>query len=292
MSYKSILVPLDGTEADDRALACAYQVAKISNSHLNILHVQADSKEAVPLLGEGMSGAMIEEMIDLAGRDADERSNLAHQKFEKFVADNGLTVRERPAGSEDINSPSVHWVQKIGREDEIVSRGGRISDLTIMARPKSDTERPSLMTLHAAIFETGKPVLIVPPEMPTEMGRRILVAWNGTSEAAAAVAAALPFLKDAEEITVLTIETEKALNRISGEELLRNLAWHGVSATTLGVSPGTETVGATILAQCEQMNADLLVTGAYTHSRLIQIILGGVTRHIITEAKIPVLAAH
>ena len=292
MSYKSILVPLDGTEADDRALACAYQVAKISNSHLNILHVQADSKEAVPLLGEGMSGAMIEEMIDLAGRDADERSNLAHQKFEKFVADNGLTVRERPAGSEDINTPSVHWVQKIGREDEIVSRGGRISDLTIMARPKFDTERPSLMTLHAAIFETGKPVLIVPPEMPTEMGRRILVAWNGTSEAAAAVAAALPFLKDAEAITVLTIETEKALHRISGEELLRNLAWHGVSATTLGVSPGTETVGATILAQCEQMKADLLVTGAYTHSRLIQIILGGVTRHIITEAKIPVLAAH
>ena len=291
MSYKSILVPLDGTEADDRALACAYQVAKISNSHLNILHVQADSKEAVPLLGEGMSGAMIEEMIDLAGRDADERSNLAHQKFEKFVADNGLTVRKRPAGSEDINSPSVHWVQKIGREDEIVSRGGRISDLTIMARPKSDTERPSLMTLHAAIFETGKPVLIVPPEMPTEMGRRILVAWNGTSEAAAAVAAALPFLKDAEAITVLTIETEKALNRISGEELLRNLAWHGVSATTLGVSPGTETVGATILAQCEQMKADLLVTGAYTHSRLIQIILGGVPRHIITKAKIPVLAA-
>ena len=291
MSYKSILVPLDGTEADDRALACAYQVAKISNSHLNILHVQADSKEAVPLLGEGMSGAMIEEMIDLAGRDADERSNLAHQKFEKFVADNDLTVRERPAGSEDINTPSVHWVQKIGREDEIVSRGGRISDLTIMARPKSDTERPSLMTLHAAIFETGKPVLIVSPEMPTEMGRRILVAWNGTSEAAAAVAAALPFLKDAEAITVLTIETEKALHRISGEELLRNLAWHGVSAITLGVSPGTETVGATILAQCEQMKADLLVTGAYTHSRLIQIILGGVTRHIITKAKIPVLAA-
>ncbi|MBT7954128.1 MAG: universal stress protein [Rhodospirillaceae bacterium] len=292
MSYKSILVPLDGSEADDRALACAYQIAKLCNSHLNVLHVQADSKEAVPLLGEGMSGAMIEEMIDLADRDADERSKLAHQKFDKFVADTGVTVLERPVGEESYNSPSVHWVEKIGREDEIVSRGGRISDLTIMARPNSDTERPSLMTLHAAIFETGKPVLIVPPEMPTEMGKRILVAWNGTSEAAAAVAAALPFLKHAEAITVLTIETEKAINRISGEELLRNLAWHGVKATTLGVSPGAESVGAIILAQGEQMNADLLVTGAYTHSRLIQIILGGVTRHLIAEAKIPVLAAH
>ena len=292
MSYRSILVPLDGTEADDRALACAYQIAKISNSHLNVLHVQADSKEAVPLLGEGMSGAMIEEMIDLADRDANERSKLAHQKFDKFVADHDVTILERPVGEESLNSPSVHWVEKIGREDEIVSRGGRISDLTIMARPKSDTERPSLMTLHAAIFETGKPVLIVPPEMPAEMGKRILVAWNGTSEAAAAVAASLPFLKRAEAITVLTVETEKALNRISGEELLRNLAWHGVTATTLGVSPGVDSVRATILAQCEQMNADLLVTGAYTHSRLIQIILGGVTRHLIAEAKIPVLAAH
>jgi nucleotide-binding universal stress UspA family protein len=128
--------------------------------------------------------------------------------------------------------------------------------------------------------------------MPSQIGKRILIAWNGTSEAAAAVSAALPFLQRAEAITVLTIETEKALNRISGEELLRNLAWHGVTANTLKVAPGSETVGAIILAQCEQMNADLLVTGAYTHSRLIQIILGGVTRHIIAEAKIPVLAAH
>ncbi len=289
MSYKSILVPLNGTDADARALACAYKVAQISNSHINVLHVQADSKEAVPLLGEGMSGAMIEEMIDLADRDATERSNLARQAYDKFVAETGIVELGTPDGED---KPSISWITKIGREDEIVSSGGRISDMTVMARPKSDTERPSLMTLHAAIFETGKPILIVPPEASEQIGRRILVTWNGTSEASAAVSAAIPFLKEAEAITVLTVETEKALNRIHSEELLKNLAWHGVTATIKKVAAGTASVGETILAECDAMNADLLVTGAYTHSRLIQIILGGVTRHIIAEAKIPILAAH
>jgi nucleotide-binding universal stress UspA family protein len=92
---------------------------------------------------------------------------------------------------------------------------------------------------------------------------------------------------------VLTVETEKALNRISSEELLKNLAWHGVSSATIQKVPtSAESVGEIILKQCALMNADLLVTGAYTHSRLIQIILGGVTRHIIAEATIPILAAH
>jgi nucleotide-binding universal stress UspA family protein len=289
MSYKSILVPLNGTEADARALAGAFQVAQFSNCHINALHVQADSKEAVPLLGEGMSGAMIEEMIDLADRDAGERLNLARQTYEKFVAEKGLPELQSPDGED---RPSISWLQKIGREDEIVSRGGRISDLTVMAQPKSDTERPSLMTLHAAIFETGKPVLILPPELNVQMGKRILIAWNGTSESSSAVSAAIPFLKEAEAITVLTVETEKALGRINSEELLKNLAWHGIVPTIKKVALGTESVGATILAECSEMNADLLVTGAYTHSRLIQIILGGVTRYVVAEAKIPILAAH
>jgi nucleotide-binding universal stress UspA family protein len=289
MSYKSILVPLNGTDADARALACAYQVAQISDCHINVVHIQADSKEAVPLLGEGMSGAMIEEMIDLADRDAGERSKLARQTYDKFVAENGLAELEVPDGED---RPSISWLQKTGREDEIVSRGGRISDMTVMARPKSDTERPSLMTLHAAVFETGKPVLIVPPEANAEIGKRILIAWNGTSESSSAVFAAMPFLKKAGAITVLTVKTEKAASRISSEELLKNLAWHGVSPTVKQVDPGAQGVGETILAECTAMNADLLVSGAYTHSRLIQIILGGVTRHIIAEANIPILAAH
>lgn len=293
MSYKSILVSLNGTDADSRALACAYRIAQITNCHMNVLHVQEDSKEAVPLLGEGMSGAMIEEMIDLADRDSNERSNHAKQTFDQFVADKGINVIEAPSSPEGLSAPSAHWVHRVGREDEIVSRGGRISDITVVARPKSETERPSLMTLHAAIFETGKPVLIVPPDMPAEMGKRILIAWNGTSEASAAVFAAMPFLERAESITVLTVETEKALNRISSEELLKNLAWHGVSSATIQKVPtSAESVGEIILKQCALMNADLLVTGAYTHSRLIQIILGGVTRHIIAEAIIPILAAH
>ena len=289
MSYKSILVPLNGTDLDSDALACAYQVALISNGHIKVLHVQADSKEAVPLLGEGMSGAMIEEMIDLAERDAEVRFNLAHHAYDKFIAETGIAELEKPDGE---FKPSIDWLNKIGREDEIVSRGGRISDLTVIAHTKSNNERASLMTLHAAIFETGKPVLIVPPGFNSKVGKRVLIAWNGTYESSSSISAAMPFLRYAEAISILTVETKNAASGISAEELSKSLAWHGVVSTIKKVSTSTESVGAKIISECTTMNADLLVFGAYSHSRLIQLILGGVTRHLISESKIPILTAH
>lgn len=289
MSLKSILVPLDGGEGGKPALEAAYKVASDQSAHIEVFHVQADSKEAVPLLGEGMSGAMIEEMIDLADKDASDRSSAAKAMYDEFRTAHNIPVVEEGPGPGEA---SISWRQEIGREDEVIAYRGRRTDLIVVGRPPTEIDRPVLMTLHAAIFETTKPVLLAPPTVAENFGKRVAVAWNGSAQAARAVSNAIPFLKAADEVLIAAVPTEKTSARLRGTELRAHLQWHGVDAKRREVSLNNNTVGEAILGMCAEENVDLLVTGAYTHSRMIQIILGGVTRSVIENANIPVLMSH
>ena len=291
MPYKSILVPLSGDAGGKSALEAAYLLGRGTAAHITAFHVRTDSKEAVPLLGEGMSGAMIEEIIDLADREAGDRESSAQAIFDAFRTEHGLSVVET-APAELSDEVTVSLSHYVGREDEILANRGRVADMVVVGRPGADTDRPSLMTLHAAIFETGKAVLLVPPTPPKEIGRKVAISWNGSAEVARAVSAAKPVLIEAEQIIVITLETEKSRTRLGGEELVAHLAWEGIKATHTHLSAGGASVGESLLSQCAEEGADLLVMGAYTHSRVIQIILGGVTRHVVEAAEIPVLLSH
>ena len=289
MTYKVILVPVD-SNAGRRSLRAALGILKGTDGHIEAFHVRADSKEAVPLLGEGMSGSMIEEMIELADKDGDERSRAARGIFDTFVSETKIAVTEKISTSG--GAPSTSWRVEVGREDEKIANRGRVCDLIVMGQPVGEVGRPSMMALHAAIFETAHPVLMLPDVVPEKIGSTVVIAWNGTSEAARAVAGAMPLLEKANKVVALSIETEKSLNRIGGDELVQYLSAHGVKIERVTLEQGSKPVGETILDYCKSVNADLLVTGAFTHSRLIQIILGGVTRHLIAAAHLPVLLDH
>jgi len=289
MAYKVILVPVD-SNAGRRSLRAALGILKGSDGHIEAFHVRADSKEAVPLLGEGMSGSMIEEMIDLADKDGDDRSRAARSIFDTFVAETNVAVVDKM--SVGGGAPSASWRVEIGREDEKIANRGRVADLIIMGQPAGEVGGPSMMALHASIFETARPVLMLPDVVPAKIGSTVVIAWNGTSEAARAVAGAMPLLEGASKVVALTIETEKSVNRIGPDELTGYLRTHGINAERVTLAQGAKPVGETILAYCKSIDADLLVTGAFTHSRLIQIILGGVTRHLIAAAHLPVLMDH
>ncbi len=289
MSYKIILTPIDGGESCKHALGCALGIAKKSSGHIQALHVKADSKEAVPLLGEGMSGSMIEEMIELADRDADERARAARAVFEEFSGASNIPITDKPAAE---NGPTMSWLLEEGREDERIANRGRVADLIVMGQPSDAASHPSLLTLHAAIFETGRPVLMLPESTSAEVGKNVVIAWNGAAEAAKAVAGALPLITGADKVAVITVKTEKSVSRIGGDELVSYLASHGVSAERRNLTADNMTVGKAITNYCSEIECDLLVMGAFTHSRLVQIILGGVTRHIIGAANVPVLLIH
>jgi nucleotide-binding universal stress UspA family protein len=145
--------------------------------------------------------------------------------------------------------------------------------------------------LEAALFESGKPVLLVPKTAPTVLGRNILVAWNGSTEQAHTNTCAMPLLKRAEQVTVLASEGHIS-DGPSAEQAALHLRRNGVKATALTVKTGDRTTGEVILDYTASLGCDLLVKSAYTQSRLRQMIFGGATRHILAHASLPVLMAH
>jgi nucleotide-binding universal stress UspA family protein len=138
------------------------------------------------------------------------------------------------------------------------------------------------------LFDSGRPLLIAPQVAPTTVGRRICLGWNGSAESAAAVEAAMPWLQRAEAVRILWAEEYQRRGPLA-QELQTHLAMHGVRADLRMFKPVDNIVGAGLLAAAKEFNCDLLAMGAYAHSRLRQQILGGVTRHILEHATLPVM---
>ena len=142
--------------------------------------------------------------------------------------------------------------------------------------------------LHAVLFDSGRPVMIAPHNAPQTLGTRVAVAWNGTGEGAAAVQAALPWLREAQAVRILSA-AEYQRNGPPARDLANYLALHGIKAEMATFRPLDREVGAGMLAAAREFGADLLTMGAYSHSRLRQLILGGVTRHVLENADLPVM---
>lgn len=287
MSIKTILVPIDGTETSRTSLDVAFQLGRDLSAHVNVLHVATDPKDAVPLLGEGMSAAIIEEMIQLAESEAGERTARAEAMFEDARSRFGLMKQDSPPSGD---GGSATLVQRVGREDELTAAQGRLADLIVATRPTEHSEATLTMTINAALFETGRPVLVAPPTAPQTIGKKIAVSWNGSAEASRAVAAAMPLISRSDGVVIMTAENDKTSSEVA-PELAAYFAWHGVNAETRTL-PGRSQVGQVLLEDCVAVGADLLVMGAYTHSRMRQLILGGVTKHVLGSAELPVLMAH
>ena len=286
MTIKNILVSLDGTDATRPALEISLSVARKLNAHVDVLHVKTDSKSVVPLLGEGMSGNMIEEMIELAEKETDERSTNARSLFDIKCSEMEIPIANKPDG----NGPSARWVEKVGREEEFVAKMGRLADMIVVPLPGADPEPSVAMTVNAALFETGRLVLLAPAKAPQDFGEKAAIAWNGSVQSARALTAAMPMIENAKSTVIMTA----AGLRTEGEgaaQLAESLAWRGLPVDAQVLEHGGGPVGSELLKACQETGADYLVMGAYTRSRLRQWILGGVTSYVLENAELPVLMA-
>jgi nucleotide-binding universal stress UspA family protein len=287
---KTILTCLCDADTLPATLELALLVGRDHAAHVQALHVKIDPASAVPLVGEGMSGAMVEEMLGLAERQASERAAAIQALFLKTCDRLGVALRRTPGTQTEV---SAAWREEVGREEEIIAAAGRLSDLLVIARPGADGDLPSLISLNAALLETGRPLMLAPPAVPTEVGRSIAVLWNGSVEATRAVAAAMPFLVRAQTVTILSAREDEDDNSADG--LADYLGWHGIRASEhalIGSGAVGGHVAQTLMDEAVTRGADMIVMGAYTHSRLRQLILGGVTRHVLHQAKLPVLLCH
>ena len=284
MPIRKLLLPLTGTEAGGAALATGLMAARMWDAHVTALHVRLDSRDAAPLAGEGLSGAMIEEMMSASERESSTRSDAVRALFDRVLAAHDVPYGDaRPGGGATADFAVV-----TGREDDLVAQVARLADLTVVPHPEGGDEVSSSDALHAVLFDSGRPVLIAPRREPETLGTRICVAWNGSAESAAAAQAAIPWMKRAKAVRVLSANEYQRRGPVASD-LARYLAMHGVEPELAMFRPIDKEVGRGLLAAATEFGADLLCMGAYSHSRLRQLILGGVTRHVLEYAALPVM---
>ncbi|RAI44623.1 universal stress protein [Rhodoplanes roseus] len=284
---KSLLVPTEPNDSMWSTLSTALTVSKTFGSRIEGFAVRVSVPTVVAMdVAPSASLAFFEE-------ENAEAARLSRDLFEKFMRDQNVPAATPPGTPRPPQTaPSWAWLDDAPEGDNFVGNYGRIFDLIVMGRPSNDPQGPHMSTFEAGLFESGRPVLLAPPKPSATVGRHVLVAWNCSTEQARATAFAMPFLARADQVTILTVEGA-VVQGPSAEQLAANLALHGIKTALVTVKGGdNRTAGATILDHAQRLGCDLIVKGAYTQSRLRQMIFGGTTRHILTYAEIPVLTAH
>ena len=272
---KSILVPFYDYydyDAAASAVSAACDLAKMFDSYLEGLLVIEGENIGMVGTPENPGPAQIAEQIET--------------DFRTLVASAGIAFTSAGA-----SGPRAAWRETTGIESRVVADYGRMFDLIVVRRAASHSATAWRQTCEAAIFESGRPVLLAPLTPAAALGDNIVIAWNGSTETARAIALGLPLLAKATTVTVLTVHggTVPGPNE---DEVCAYLARHGIVAGARLIEPEGRTIGEAILAEVDTLTGDLLLKGAYTHPRLRQMIFGGATEHIIAHAALPVLMAH
>jgi nucleotide-binding universal stress UspA family protein len=287
MTMRGILVHVDEHRALPSVLTSALLAAKRFNAQIDGLHARPGAPRIIPVAPEGafIPASEIVEDLERADRDLDRQ---LRERFEAFLREHGV-----PAAGSVLPGAEVAaaWRDEAVAGYEALGSLGRAYDLIVVGRPLSGAAVPSMSALEAALFESGRPVVIAPPTPPEKLGEVVVVAWNGSTETARTIALAMPFLAQAETVVVLSVE-DGMVPGPSGAEIAQGLVRNGIAARTQQVRAGERSVGAAILDECTTLGADLLLKGAYTHSRLRQMIFGGATSHILGAAELPVIMAH
>jgi nucleotide-binding universal stress UspA family protein len=286
---KTILVAATGDDGDAATFAAALEIARPFAAHLDMLHVRLDPVAiAVAMTTDAGGGALASGVIEQLETDSKARERKAHEIFTRFCGDAGLAAISAPTPASRA-APSAEWHVETGEEPRWMATYGVAADLIVAPRATGD-DGVARATLEAVLLESGRPILIpAAAAMPAKF-ERVAIAWKPTPQAARAVAAAMPFLAQAKEIVVVTVE-EGAEGQEDADRLVGSLAWHGFAATTLRLTPGPEGGAATLLAGVAD-SADLLVMGGYGHSRLREWAFGGFTQLVLADAPLPVLIAH
>src|SRR5579872_4698593 len=267
-------------------LEAALKVARRFNSHIVGLH--SLTTEYAVVFGGEMGFSISSEVDRTLEREGHDRRDQARRLFRDFMSAQGVLIG--PV-SPDNPGPSASWREEDGRQNAVVGMSGRVYDLILVEQPEKLASIAEA-TLEDALFESGRPVLMVPKTMSEVMGEVIAIAWNGSTETALTVALGMPFLKQAKQVVIVTVGPQHMPEPgPTGDELARTLERHGLAVSLRTAYGRQKPQGESFMREALAAGADLMLKGAYTQSRIRQMIFGGATRHIIMESPIPVLMA-
>jgi nucleotide-binding universal stress UspA family protein len=278
---KTILVPTEHNNSMVSALDTALLLARTFDSCIEGFPLRPAVADLVAM--DPDSGLT---MVAVKENDA-EMIRQAEDLFRSFMEQHNVPQRT----GDTTASLSCAWVKEAPSGHDFVGSYGRVFDVIVLARPGDEWQSPSMITLESALFESGRPVLIAPPASPSSLGTNVLIAWNSSTEQARTMACAMPLLRLAKRVTICTVENATVAGP-SGEQMARSLKLNGINAETITLTSKKGGAGETLLKKAGELGCDLIIKGAYTQSRLRQMIFGGTTRHILANATLPVLMAH
>ena len=278
----TILVPFSDDDRAEAALQTAIMIARTFNSHVEGLHAWRTPQI---IAGEGV--VFPSESLARLTDESKQFAASAHQRFDAVIKAENIPYREIGAAA---NGVSCSWREGEGVESEIIGDYGRLFNVIVMGRNEMGTSVDWKATLEAALFESGRPVILAAAKPPPTVGQHIVIAWNGATETARTIAVAMPVLREAARVTVLTVEGGFVPGP-SAEDVARHLERNGIATTTMTAAPGQRSIGDAMVDEAATAGADMLLKGAFTNSRLRQMIFGGATRDIINNSVLPVLMA-
>jgi nucleotide-binding universal stress UspA family protein len=282
MPLKDILVHLDTTPQSAERLRLAATLARQHDAHLIGLHVVDVILPAIALADGGGGGAMVGQLLDQMREDALKTATGVETAFRERIRLDGI------AGE---------WRLVEGVLPEQVALHAHYADLAVIGQADPESGPPGAgQVVEQVLFSAGRPVLIVPYAGTFErVGQQVLVGWNASREAARAVNDALPILEKAAKVTVLAVNPDRlpgAHGEEPGADIALHLARHGVRAEADHLTAPSVPDGGALLNRAAELAPDLLVIGAYGHSRLREMVLGGVTRTLLQQMTVPVLMSH
>jgi nucleotide-binding universal stress UspA family protein len=266
---KTILVPTEDNSAMQSALETALLVARRCDSYIEGFALRCsvaqfaafDSTGGIPLETDKLAAARLEKQ----GR----------QIFESFIQKQNI-----PRSVAKTEALSFGWLDDAPQSEDFVGSYGRVFDVIVMCRPDANETFVHNRALYSGLFESGRPILLAPPWPPPQIATNVLIAWNRSTEQARATALAMPLLQKADRVTVLTVIGGTEVPGPSAEQLIHYLQRHGTAPELMRIGLDGKNTGHAILAAAQSLDCDLLIKGAYTQSRLRQMIFGGATRHV------------
>ena len=276
MTIRNVIAAMNPNTEARPLLDAALQVAQRFNGNVEALYVTSNPASELMLAPESLISVDINHAQ--LEKIAFERAALARSRFTAWRAG-------KPAGEQN-----AAWSEHEGLLEAVLERRGRLADLLVLHHPVAgapDSER----AFDAGVFGTGRPCLLVRDTPVPMLFEHVAIAWNGSLEGARAVGGAMPILEAARQVSIFNVPQLYDDTKF-GHELARALAGHGIEARILPNSEALATVGGRLLTCAEAEGVTLLVMGAYTHSRMRQRLLGGVTRHVLAHAAVPILMAH
>jgi nucleotide-binding universal stress UspA family protein len=295
MSIKRILVPLPGSASHTGQIETALSAAKALGAHVQALFISQpppDTRSGVTRGGLGvteMGRTVTAASVNWYAEERERNTRDAREVFAQACAVVGIPML---SANDEPDSPlAASWREAEGSYVKIAVQRAAAFDLMVAA---SATVMESLMAIaEQSLLQTRRPVLLAPARLQSDLTDSVMIAWDESPECWHAVSAAIPFMQLAKSVRVISVDRDARNRQASQAEVLAYLRCHGIGATAQVVAPELRSVGDTLLAAGAEHEAGLLIMGAYSHSRLREMLLGGATRHILKNASArPVLLAH